>query len=281
MFPDRSPAHGRNIVKTKLYALLALFAVLLVAACSREDSASRSADASDAASASAAAAGAAETPDATPGFFHGKVVETMDASGYTYICVDTGQEKVWAAAPHFDVAVGEVASFPATMPMPDFKSETLDRSFDVVYFVNQVNLGAQAPAGASGQASSGAQGGDSPGAKAAGTPVASDIDLDDIELPDGGLRIAAIYAGKDDLVGAEVLVRGKVVKYNGGIMGRNWLHIQDGSGEAPANDITVTTSDEAEVGQTVLVRGTLATDRDFGSGYRYAAIIEKASLRVE
>jgi hypothetical protein len=73
------------------------------------------------------------------------------------------------------------------------------------------------------------------------------------------------------------------VKYNSGIMGRNWLHIQDGSGD-PAkstHDITVTSEASTKVGDLVTVRGVLATDKDFGAGYAYDAIIEDASLQVE
>jgi hypothetical protein len=72
-----------------------------------------------------------------------------------------------------------------------------------------------------------------------------------------------------------------VVKYNSGIMGKNWLHVQDGSGEAGTNDLTVTTMATAAVGDTVLVKGMAVTDKDFGYGYKYAFIIEDAQVTVE
>ena len=64
-------------------------------------------------------------------------------------------------------------------------------------------------------------------------------------------------------------------------MGKNWIHIQDGTGEAGANDLTVTTSAEANTGDTVLISGTLATDKDFGYGYAYDVIVEEAEVTVE
>ena len=73
---------------------------------------------------------------------------------------------------------------------------------------------------------------------------------------------------------------GKVVKFLPGIMGKNWLHLRDGSG-ARANgddDITVTTGDSAAVGDVVLVRGTVRIDKDFGAGYRYAVMVEEAKV---
>ena len=74
-----------------------------------------------------------------------------------------------------------------------------------------------------------------------------------------------------------------MVKFNQQIMGKNWLHIRDGSGEADAktNDLTVTTGVTAKVGDTVLVTGKLVLDKDFGYGYKYAVIIEDAKVTVE
>jgi hypothetical protein len=69
------------------------------------------------------------------------------------------------------------------------------------------------------------------------------------------------------------------VKYNEQIMGRNWLHIRDGSGTAGKdNDLTVTTADKAAVGDVVVVKGKVQVDKDFGAGYSYPVIVEDAKL---
>jgi hypothetical protein len=77
-------------------------------------------------------------------------------------------------------------------------------------------------------------------------------------------------------------VHGKVVKFNGGIMGKNWFHLQDGTGTASdgTHDITVTTPEDVvvKVGDTVTVTGTVGIDKDFGAGYVYGAIVENARL---
>ena len=78
-----------------------------------------------------------------------------------------------------------------------------------------------------------------------------------------------------------VILRGKVVKFNPEIMGKNWLHVQDGTGEKGMNDLTITSAARAKVGDTVLVKGKLVLDRDFGFGYKYALIIEDAEVTVE
>lgn len=95
-----------------------------------------------------------------------------------------------------------------------------------------------------------------------------------------GKTVAEIYAGKDSLAGTVVNVRGKVVKFSSQIMGKNWAHVQDGTGSAGTNDLTVTTQDAAKVGDTVLVSGTITLNKDFGAGYFYALIIEEAKLTV-
>jgi hypothetical protein len=93
--------------------------------------------------------------------------------------------------------------------------------------------------------------------------------------------VAEIYAGQNGLLGTVVNVRGKVVKFSSQIMGKNWAHIQDGTGSAGTNDLTVTTADTARVGDTVLVSGKITQNKDFGAGYKYALILEDGSVTVE
>jgi hypothetical protein len=64
-------------------------------------------------------------------------------------------------------------------------------------------------------------------------------------------------------------------------MGKNWIHLQDGTGDNGSNDLTVTTDSTVNVGDTVLVSGVLNTDKDFGYGYQYAVIVEDAKITVE
>lgn len=108
------------------------------------------------------------------------------------------------------------------------------------------------------------------------------VDLSGIEKADGGKTIAEVFAEKDQLAGQAVVFRGKVVKVNANIMGKNWLHVRDGSGEEGTNDLTVTTADVLpEIGDTVLVTGTVALNKDFGMGYQYAILVEDAEVVVE
>ncbi len=93
--------------------------------------------------------------------------------------------------------------------------------------------------------------------------------------------VAEIYAGQNDLLDTVVKVRGKVVKFSPQIMGKNWVHLQDGTDSAGTNDLTVTTADTASVGDIVLVSGKITQNKDFGGGYKYDLIIEDAKVAVE
>jgi len=209
----------------------------------------------------------------------GTVTETMNSGGYTYVLVDTGDKSVWVAAPEFSVEVGAVVTVPSGMPMPNYHSKTLDRTFDMVYFAESVQVQGQ-------EGSAGASGGMQmpPGHPQMGTGTSAppaDVDLSGIEKAPGGMTVAEVYAQRNDLTGKEVTVRGKVVKSLSGIMGRNWIHIQDGTGAAGENDLTVTTAKPVEVGDLVLVKGVAAVDKDFGAGYFYPVILEEATVTVE
>jgi hypothetical protein len=232
----------------------------------------------------APAANAMEAPAGPPStVIKGKVMERLDAPPYSYLRIQSGKEEVWAAVPKTDVAKGAEVTVANAMPMSDFESKTLKRKFAVVFFGTLDGPGAAAaptpgvppagmdnsPAGMAQQHARAAQGpsnvGDVKVAKATGADART---------------VAEIYAQKGTLKEKAVTVRGKVVKFNPGIMGKNWAHLQDGSGKADKgdNDITVTTQDMTSVGDTVVVKGTVRIDKDFGAGYAYPVIIEDAKL---
>ena len=209
------------------------------------------------------------------GSFTGTVADTIKVERYTYVQVDTGKEKIWAATPEFHGKVGDTVVVPEGLVMKNFHSNTLNRDFDLVHFVGVISSGEndqdlsqqlQMPPG------------HPPMGVKSSTPQ---IDVSKVEKAKDGKTVAEIFAGKKDLAGKQVLVRGKVVKFLPQIMGKNWLHVQDGSGGEGTNDLTVTTSAMAEVGDLVLVNGKVSVDRDFGYGYTYEVLLEDAEVTVE
>lgn len=206
----------------------------------------------------------------------GKVVEVINKDGYTYVQVDSGDEKVWAVAPTFQVKVNDTVTMPEGSAIKNYHSETLNRTFDVVYFVAGLKVAgaeqakSQLPSGHPGIAP-----------HPAVTPTPTGMSFAGIARPEGGKTIAEMYAEKGELAGKQVTIRGKVVKFNGGIMGKNWLHLKDGTGVKGSDDLTVTTSTTVKLGDTVLVRGMVVTDKDFGFGYKYPLLIDNAKVTVE
>ena len=224
---------------------------------------------------------------AGPEGFSGKVVETMDAGGYTYVLVDTGTNKNWAAAMQFAVKPGDAVTVPGSMPMTDFHSQTLNRDFPVIYFTGSITVNGSKPGAAKLPADhatfGGAAGSDLPvGHPAiAANPAQPKIEVSGVKPAPGGKTVAEIYAASDKLAGQSVKIRGKVVKYNAGIMGKNWVHIQDGTGSPGSNDLLITTTDATKRGDMVLVEGKVGVNKDFGANYKYAVLVEEAKVTVE
>lgn len=224
--------------------------------------------------ATAVESGAAPTQAGHGADCGGPVLETIDGGGYTYVNVDCGQEQIWAAGPQASIAVGQTVSISKSMPMKEFHSDALDRSFETIYFVASFGSVGAHVGGDS----------DSAGLEAAHGQTALSPGLTDfsgLERPAGGKTVGEVFAGKNQLAGGEVLVRGLVVKFSANVMGKNWIHLQDGTGEPGKSDLTVTTADTAQIGDTILVRGELALDIDLGYGYYYEVVIENASVTIE
>jgi len=210
----------------------------------------------------------------------GKVLERLDAPPYSYLKIQSGKEEVWAAVPKADVAKGAEVTVLNAMPMANFESKTLKRKFEVVFFGTLEGSAPAAQAGAPADMPASPAGMAQQHAKAAQGPS----NVGDVKVPKASgadaRTVAEVYAQKGALKEKPVTIRGKVVKFNPGIMGKNWVHLQDGSGKAEKqdNDITVTTQDMTSVGDTVLVKGTVRVDKDFGAGYAYPVIVEDATL---
>lgn len=224
------------------------------------------------------------------GSFSGKVAETMTTAGYTYVLVDTGSRKLWAAATQFAVKVGDTVAVAGGIPMSNFHSRTLNRDFDLVYFSGDISVvgGGSKPSLALPPGHPALPGMAAPALPPnhpplTGQPAGAKLDFTGIKRAADGKNIQEIFAAQSTLAGKPVTVRGRVVQYNPMIMGKNWLHIQDGSGgaENKDNDLTVTTATPARLGDTVLVTGILSTNKDFGAGYKYAVILEDAKVTVE
>lgn len=212
----------------------------------------------------------------------GVVLETMDSGGYTYVRLALDDREIWAATQRFKVEVGDAVVVFSGVLMTDFHSPTLNRNFESIYFAGQIVTGNPYSDSLKLPAGHFPVGRTAPSHPSTST-AESTAGFSDLEKSADGYTVAEIHERKTELASRRVTVRGKVVKFNSGILGTNWLHIQDGTGNAGdgTNDLTVTSQATAPVGQIVLVVGTLELDKDFGAGYRYDAIITEAELKIE
>ena len=96
----------------------------------------------------------------------------------------------------------------------------------------------------------------------------------------GGITIAELFSKRENYSNKIVILQGKVVKFNSQIMGKNWVHLQDGTNDENNYDLTITTNDVVLVGDVVTFEGKITLNKDFGAGYSYEVIMEGAKLKT-
>jgi hypothetical protein len=215
---------------------------------------------------------AAPSQPPAAGAVMGEVLEIRDVDSYTYLRLKTAQGETWAAVPTAKVKKGAKVTVENTTVMSNFQSKALNKTFDKVVFGTLAGAPGSTPQANKEVAAAHA---------GAGKPS----DTPDVKVPKASganaATVSEVLAKPAAMKDKPVLIRGKVVKYNAGIMGKNWIHLRDGSGSAAdsTNDLIVTTTQEAKLGDVITVKGVVRTDKDFGAGYSYKAIVEEATLQ--
>lgn len=235
---------------------------------------------------------AADTQDAV---LKASITEFKDVTNYTYLNLKDSTGRIWAAIPKTSVETGDEIELANIIVMKDFHSRVLDKTFATILFAvsskessthrppSNMEMPARTMTGMPPDMMSGAMPhGNVPGAETgSGKSRAMPLDIRVIKATgDHAYTIEEIYAGKKALAKSPVKVRAKVVKFLPDIMGKNWIHIQDGTGSAEGknNDITVTTTETADVGDEIIVQGTLSIDKNLGAGHVFTALIEDVSV---
>ena len=198
---------------------------------------------------------------------HFEVKEILQTSGYTYLFVEEKSQEYWMAVSRMDVKVGDDFYYESGLEMLDFNSKELDRTFDRILFVDKISTVPILPQKK----------------KSSGMTVIEKEDKGaknvSVEPAEGGITIAELYKNRTQYNGKRVLIKGQVVKVNSKIMGKNWVHLQDGTKDGDNFDLTLTTQEEVQLDQVVTFEGTVTLNKDFGSGYSYELIVEEATLR--
>jgi len=192
--------------------------------------------------------------------------EVIQSSNYTYLRVSDEGKEIWIAITRQEVEKGKSYYYQPSVEMTNFESKELKRTFPTITFVDKFS---DQPIVAANAKPLPASKGNQPAVAKEGLKV---------EPATGGITIAELYANKDSYAGKTVKIKGEVVKYNAEIMGKNWVHLQDGTNNSGSFDITFTTGDVTKIGDVVTFEGTVALKKDFGAGYAYDIIIENAKL---
>jgi hypothetical protein len=191
-----------------------------------------------------------------------KVIDKIAVKNYDYLQVSENKNEFWIAVPTMQIDVGETVYFSKYMIMKDFKSSYNNRTFDEILFVDDARKST------------------TPDEMKKIHSKALAIEKEKIEIQPlaDGKTIEQIFSEKSSLNGQTVRVKGKVVKFNKQIMKRNWIHIQDGTGNENNYDLVITSDQDVKVGDIITAEGKLAIDKDFGAGYFFPVIIEEAKI---
>ena len=236
----------------------------------------------------------------------GTIAETFNSAGYTYILLDNGHDKIWTAISETKVDAGQNIALKNGPVMKDFHSRSLDRTFPKIIFSGGIkgekNTGhnmmgktpnKKTPKAKDDEANFMAaldahKGGDElqlTPAQASGGSSKAIVNAVDINVTkatgENAYTVEEIYTKAKDLNGKPILIHAKVVKVSPHIMGKNWLHLQDGSGNSMQNthDLVVTTKDTPELDSIITIEGIVAAQKDFGAGYFYEVIVEEGVIK--
>lgn len=192
------------------------------------------------------------------------VKEVIQTTSYTYLKVLKNNEYQWIAINKQEIQEGAGIYYEEGLRMENFTSPELQRTFDIVYFVQEISqtpIKKEMPPVISGTEPQ--------------KPMLTKQNIK-IEQPQGAVSIANLYSKRNSYSGKKITVRGKVTKVNLAIMNRNWIHIQDGTADGENFDLTVTTTDAPQQGDIITYSGVLKLNRDFGMGYSYEILLEDA-----
>lgn len=210
----------------------------------------------------------------------GKVLEVLNVPGYTYLNLNTGNEKIWVAIPESKVEKESIVKVLPDMELRNFTSRALNRTFERIIFATgivgdhhnnhskaSINPHAAMPSSLT--------------KKAESLEIPKGFQLDKAQ-GENGFTVAEIYQKRKELNRKTVRVNGFVTKVLSGIMGKNWVHLQDGTGgkDGTPTELVVTTNALPNPGDVIAVEGTLYADKDFGAGYKYDVIIENSKVET-
>ena len=192
--------------------------------------------------------------------FEGTVVDTLNGGGYTYLQIDDTKKKYWVAVEGTKVEKGTEVRFTEELRAKNFESKSLNRTFDEIVFASNLQYRTQVPE------------------KGNLALINEQVKESPYKQKDT-MSVKEAWEKRASLKDKTIAIRGKVVKASPNIIGVNWIHIQDGTGEgSDVGRIVFTSKELPKVGDIVTASGVVSVDKDFGSGYFYKIIVQNATF---
>lgn len=199
------------------------------------------------------------------------VIEIQQVSSYTYLLVSENKSEKWVAAPRIETEKGAVLYYKGGTEMPNFTSKELNKTFASVLFLERITAN-KSDLMVKAQQYSGST-------MHQGNPkVEIQKRTKVIAAPLDGISLAFLLENKNQYQGKTIKLKGEVISFRSKILGKNWIHIQDGTEYLGVFDLTITSDEQFEIGDIVIVQGIVAVNKDFGYGYFYDVIVENAKL---
>ncbi|WP_263831759.1 hypothetical protein [Sulfurospirillum oryzae] len=192
--------------------------------------------------------------------FEGIVVDTLQGGGYTYMQIDDTKKKYWVAVEGVNIEKGTEVRFTEELRAKNFESKSLNRTFDEIVFASNLQYRTKAP-------------------EAGNLALINEQVKESPYKQKDTMSVKEAWEKRASLKDKTISIRGRVVKASPNILGRNWVHIQDGTGEgSEVGRVVFTSSELPKVGDVVTASGVVRVDKDFGSGYSYKIIVENATF---
>ena len=207
------------------------------------------------------------TEPAIPKIHQAILREILQTTKYTYLHVMEDTNLHWLAVPTVVFSVGDTLYYQGGLLMPDFKSKELDRTIGNVLFLELVSKNPE-----------GTKKTQKTAPEHSGKPKQSKLDIS-LDPAPGGITIAELFRNRDQYSGKVLRIRAQVVRFKSGILGKNWIHLQDGTSDGDKFDLTATTNATVTVGDVITIEGKVTLNKDYGSGYFFEVIMEDASLK--
>lgn len=192
--------------------------------------------------------------------------EIIQTTKYTYLNVMEDTAYQWLAVPSIEFSIGDTLYYQGGMVMPDFKSKELNRTFNKVIFLEIVS-----------KTEEGTKKTSKTTPEHNAKPKQSKLDIK-VDPAPGGITVAELFANKEQYSGKTIKIRAQVVRFKSGILGKNWIHLQDGTASGDKFDLTATIGSNVAVGDIITVESKVTLNKDFGSGYFFDVILEDATI---